>query len=236
MPDLELLLTLQERDLALDRLRHQKANLPERERLEASTARLGTLDASRAERQAQRDEHARTEQRFADEAQQLTEQIAATETRLYSGEVASPRDLQSLQADVEQLRRRQGTVEDRQLAAMEQREPLDTELDQLTSERDTLAAEVEAVRAELGAHEDELDQALGAEQAARDAIAADIAPRLVADYERRRARARGVGAARVVGMTCQGCHLSIPATEVDRMRRQDGAVAYCDNCGCILVP
>jgi predicted nucleic acid-binding Zn-ribbon protein len=42
-------------------------------------------------------------------------------------------------------------------------------------------------------------------------------------------------------MTCQGCHLTIPATEVDRMRRHAaasdgvGELSFCDNCGCILV-
>jgi hypothetical protein len=46
-----------------------------------------------------------------------------------------------------------------------------------------------------------------------------------------------VGAARLVGTTCQGCHLTIPATEVDRIRKAPkGTVEYCDNCGAILVP
>ena len=45
------------------------------------------------------------------------------------------------------------------------------------------------------------------------------------------------GVARLVGSTCQGCHLTIPATEVDRIRRQPaGTLAFCDNCGAILVP
>jgi predicted nucleic acid-binding Zn-ribbon protein len=31
--------------------------------------------------------------------------------------------------------------------------------------------------------------------------------------------------------------LSIPSTEVERIRRApDGSVSYCDNCGAILVP
>ena len=44
--------------------------------------------------------------------------------------------------------------------------------------------------------------------------------------------------ARLVGNTCQGCRLTIPATEVDRIRKAgpDGDVAHCDNCGAILVP
>ena len=52
-----------------------------------------------------------------------------------------------------------------------------------------------------------------------------------------RAKANGVGAARLVGNTCQGCHLTIPATEVDRIRKAaDGPIVFCDNCGTILVP
>jgi predicted nucleic acid-binding Zn-ribbon protein len=234
---LEPLLALQERDLTLDRLRHERAALPERAQLATLTERLDALAATREARQAARDEVARQEARYADEVQQLAEQAVAVERRLYSGEVASPRELQALQADVEQLRRRQRTVEDRELGAMEQREPLDGALATVAAEWD--AAEAEAARAgdALDAHERELDAALAAEQAARDQLAAGLDAGLLADYERRRARANGVGVARLVGFTCQGCHLSIPATEVDRIRREgDGAFAYCDNCGCILVP
>jgi predicted nucleic acid-binding Zn-ribbon protein len=234
---LEPLLALQERDLALDRLRHQRATLPERARLAGLTHRLDTLAAAREARQAQRDEVARQEQRYADEAAQLGEQAGAAERRLYSGEVASPRELQALQADVEQLRRRQRTIEDRELGAMEQREPLEGELATVDAEWQAAETEAARTREELGQRQRELDSSLAAEQAARDQLAAGIEPGLIADYERRRARANGVGAARLVGSTCQGCHLSIPATEVDRIRRRvDGAVAYCDNCGCILVP
>ena len=237
MTTLEPLLTLQERDLALDRLRHERATLSERARLGRLTERLRALAATRDARQVERDEIARQEERYADEVQQLGEQAGAAERRLYSGEVASPRELQALQADVEQLRRRQRTIEDRELGAMEQREPLDGALAAAAAEWDAADAEAAEARAALEGRERELDASLAAEQAARDQLAAGIDAGLLADYERRRARANGVGVARLVGFTCQGCHLSIPATEVDRLRKEgDGALAYCDNCGCILVP
>jgi predicted nucleic acid-binding Zn-ribbon protein len=52
-----------------------------------------------------------------------------------------------------------------------------------------------------------------------------------------RARNNGAGAARLVGVTCQGCHLTVPATEAERIKRAPaGSVAHCDNCGAILVP
>jgi predicted nucleic acid-binding Zn-ribbon protein len=45
-----------------------------------------------------------------------------------------------------------------------------------------------------------------------------------------------VGAARVVGSSCGGCHLTLPATELDRIRRAEpDALVTCDQCGRILV-
>jgi predicted nucleic acid-binding Zn-ribbon protein len=231
------LLALQERDLTLDRLRHQRATLPERARLAGLSEQVDGLAATRETRRAERDEMSEEERHLADEVQRLTEQAAAAERRLYSGEVASPRELQALQADVEQLKRRQRTIEDRELTVMEQREPLDAELASLDTAAGEAESDAERVRTELGQREGELDAEIAGEQAARDELARGIEAGLLSDYERRRARANGVGVARLVGSTCQGCHLSIPATEVDRIRRHGGGgVASCDNCGCILVP
>ena len=237
MSDLDTLLELQDRDLALERLRHERAALPERARLAALAERLAGLDERRSRQQRERDEVAGLEQRFADEAAQLVEQIGAAERRLYSGEVSSPRELQALQADVEQLRRHQHTVEDRELNAMERREPLDQDLKVLGAEHEALEAEANEVNADLHGREHELDDALTVEQSTRDELADQLGSGVVADYERRRIQANGAGVARLVGSTCQGCHLTIPATEVDRIRRQPaGTLAFCDNCGAILVP
>ena len=237
MTDLEPLLELQARDLALDRLRHEQATLPERARLIALAERLAALNQRQSGQQGERDEVARLEQRFADEAAQLGEQIGAAERRLYSGEVSSPRELQALQADVEQLRRHQHTVEDRELNAMERREPLDQDLKVIGAEHQALETEAKDVAAVRQGRERELDDALAVEQAARDELASQLGTGVVADYERRRTQANGVGVARLVGSTCQGCHLTIPATEVDRIRHQPaGTLAFCDNCGAILVP
>ena len=85
--------------------------------------------------------------------------------------------------------------------------------------------------------EAEIDEELAKEDAARAEQAAAVPAALVADYERRRAQNRGAGAARLVGTSCTACHLSIPSTEAEAIRRGAGTVvAYCDNCGAILVP
>lgn len=235
--DLEPLLALQERDLALDRLRHRRVTLPERDALSSGETKTAALRAELDVLQAERDEASGEERKLGDEVQALATQAADAERRLYSGEVASPRELQALQADVEQLRRHQRAVEDRQLAAMERREPLDARVADFERELDALNAAAGTARDALSAAEAELDAAIDVENGEREGLAAGLADDLLTEYERARAKANGVGAARLVGMTCQGCHLTIPATEVDRIRKAaPGVFARCDNCGCILVP
>jgi predicted nucleic acid-binding Zn-ribbon protein len=234
---LEPLLALQERDLALDRLRHRRETLPERGALATAESDVASLTSALEQARSFRDDVLREERKLEDEAQKLAEQATEADRKLYSGEIVSPRELQALQADVEQLRRHQRSIEDRQLAAMEQREPLDARVQELESELATAKGTAEEARTALAASERVIDDEMSAESDARAGVAADIDPDLVADYERRREKANGVGAARLVGNTCQGCHLSIPATEVERVRKAPpGTVEYCDNCGAILVP
>ena len=234
---LDTLLELQTRDTAIDRLRHRRDTLPERAALESVRSELSAAATQFAEITAQRDEVAREEQRFDDEARLLEDRAAEVERRMYSGEVSSPRELQALQADVEQLRRHRRGLEDRELEVMERRESFDPAVDALRARVGELESEAERLRAALAEVEGEIDEELAGERAARDEIAATVDAALLDDYERCRERARGIGAARLSGNTCQGCHLSIPAVEAERIRKSPpGTVAHCDNCGCILVP
>jgi uncharacterized protein len=227
---LDTLLELQDRDTAIDRLRHRRDTLPERAALDDQSARL-------TEATSRREEVAREEQRFDDEARSLEDKAVEVERRMYSGEVTSPRELQTLQADVDQLRRHRRSLEDRELEVMERRESLDGEVNGLDGRVRALEAEAQRLSAALSEVEAEIDGELSGESAARDEIAVALDAGLLEDYEGCRARARGMGAARLNGNTCQGCHLSIPSVEAERIRKSPpGTVAHCDNCGCILVP
>ena len=59
---------------------------------------------------------------------------------------------------------------------------------------------------------------------------------LLAEYERLRRELGGVAVARLAGTSCGGCHLSLSAVEVDRIRKTPaGAMVHCEECGRILV-
>lgn len=237
MGALHTLLDIQAHDTATDQVRYRRATIPERDELVACRSEIAELDGQAATLGTRRDELAAQERAFSDEAATLGERVSADEVKLYSGEIASPRELQALQADIDQLRRHMRGVEDRQLGVMEEREGVEARLQQVEEKRAEISERADALAVVVREAETACDEEIAKEEQARDELVATIPDTLVAEYRHVRERAGGVGAARLVGDTCQGCHLSLPATEVSRLRKQnDDVPSYCDNCGCILVP
>jgi predicted nucleic acid-binding Zn-ribbon protein len=236
-PDLAALLRVQERDTGLDRLRFRRAALPEREAIRDRRARESELVGRAGATRRDRDETLTEERRLDDEAQVLARRAKEVDTKLYSGTISSPRELLDMQADIDQLDRHRSGIEERELEVMERRESLDTELAALEAELTAVQTELAALEASLLAAEAEIDAEIAIEEAARAEEASAVGADLLADFERRRAQNHGAGVALLVGDTCQGCRLSIPATEVDRIRHDpEAGIASCDNCGAILVP
>ncbi|MBV8982196.1 MAG: hypothetical protein JO086_14935 [Acidimicrobiia bacterium] len=237
MAVLEDLLVVQEHDSAIDRLRYKKETLPEQARLAEVEKALAALDASTAEVGARRDDVARRQQRHEDELSSVETKIGEVEKRLYSGAVSAPRELQAMQADVASLNRHRSDIEDRVLETMQEREPLDAELTAFAEQRAGLEAEADQLRQAIAEQVGEIDAELATELEARQTAAASIPDDLIGQYERLRGKQGGVGAARLVNGRCSGCHLTLPATELDRIRREPaGTVVLCDQCGRILVP
>jgi len=235
---LEQLLVVQEHDSAIDHLRHRRATLPERATLTRAEAVIRELDAPIAEVRGRLEVVSRDVKRLEDEASSASAKVTEVEGSMYSGSITSPRELQAMQSEIEQLRRHQRALEDRELELMESQEAIDGELAELAGRGEAGETEAQTARAAVAEQESVIDAEIAAETDARSAAAAGISSNLLAVYDGCRAAARGVGVARLVGNTCQGCRLTIPSTEVVRIRKAgpEGDVAHCDNCGAILVP
>jgi predicted nucleic acid-binding Zn-ribbon protein len=230
------LLTLQTHDSAVDRLRHRRSTLPERADLAARKAAYDDLDIRRAEVTERRDAELREERRLDDEVRSLEAKAKAEDARMYSGTISSPRELQAMQADIDQLRRHAAEKEDEELEVLVRREALDAEVAELEAAQAALVAEMQALQAAIEAQEREIDTELGVEEQARAALIPSIPEATLRLYEEVRRGNNGVGAARLVGMNCQACHLGLPATEVDRIRHlPPDTLARCEHCGAILV-
>ena len=233
---LHTLLEVQAQDLAADQLRHRRASLPERVALAEQEAAMARLDIELGEVRARLGDFERSQRRIEDEVATLTAKGEAESKRLYSGTVTSPRELQAMQEEIDGLARRQRELEDDVLELMEAAEPLHEEVDRLEARRDEHAVEAAKLGDLITAAEAEIDAELGGVMAARDELASGVPGDLLATYQRLRDRLGGVGVARLEGAQCMGCHLTIPATEVDAIRHAGpDDVVFHEECGRILV-
>jgi hypothetical protein len=236
MSRFEPLLRLQEHDTRADQIRHRIAHLPERARLDEHHDVLAAHDKARAEVQARRDDLARQQRRIEDDVAAVEAKAAEANASLYGGKITSPRELQALQEEIDSLHRRQRVLEDEVLGYMEQIEPLDAELAALDARGAELVAQAQQLEIALAEATAALDAELAAVDQERQAVLAEIPADLLALYERLRAQFGGIGVARLIGGSCQGCHLSLPTAEVARLKRlPPDEPAYCEECGRLLV-
>jgi predicted nucleic acid-binding Zn-ribbon protein len=232
----DTLIRVQEHDTALDQLRHRIEVMAERIALVGVGERQTKLVAAIADVKLGIDD-------LAGRQAVLEEQIAASakrrhelEARMRSGSVTASKDLQAMDHEVSQLAERQRVLEDEELVLVEEQEPLD---ESLASHR-AMAAELEAEAVRLTAaaadSEVELRTAIDGETVARAAAAVGLPADLADRYERLRTHLGGVGAARLVGDRCDGCHLTLSSVEVERIHHLSAdAFAACPQCDRILV-
>jgi hypothetical protein len=232
----DTLMQVQQHDTSLDQLRHRVNTLPERAELAEVERRRSALGEAIAGVEAQVDD-------LTGRQRLLEEQIAAAarrrheiEQRMRSGEVSASRDLQAMDQEVQHLAERQSRFEEEELALLEEEEPMDTLLAEHRRATTALDADVDRLMAAVATAGAEIAIAIEAEEALRAERAAGLPDELAQRYELLRSRLGGVGAARLVGDRCDGCHLTLPSVEVERIRHlPPEEFATCDQCDRILV-
>jgi predicted nucleic acid-binding Zn-ribbon protein len=236
MTALEDLLTVQSLDTLADQLRHRRTHLPERAELATCQTQLRSMEQRAAATQEQRDELTRNEKRLEDEISMVRDKAAQTDKKLYSGTVNVPRELTALQEEMEALSRRQRQLEDQELELMEQAEPLDADLVTFAAERTKLDEQAMGLLARIVEEEVAIDAELADVIAKRAEAVVGVPADLLAEYESLRGALGGIGIARLTGNRCEGCHLTLSAVDVDRIRRApDDEVPHCTECNRLLV-
>ena len=156
---------------------------------------------------------------------------------MYAATSSSGRDLQAMNDEVRHLTERRAELEEVELVAMLEQDPVDAELAALRDSMAPLEAQADELRARIAEEQREIDAAIAAAATTRAAEAAQLPTPLADRYETLRARLKGTGAARLVKNRCDGCHLELSSVEVEKIRAlPPGEVATCEQCGRILVP
>jgi len=236
-PALHALLEVQAHDTKLDQLRYQLENLPAREHRDAAAGALTDTEATLAAETVTRDDLARQQKRVDDEIELLKAKRQGFDTKLYSGSVTNPRELQDLQDEVDSLSRRISKLEDAELEIMEQVEPVEARVVELDSTVEQRRAVLDDAELRLTASDAEVRAAIDSEEAVRVTAADSVPEALLAEYQKLRSGLGGIGVARLTGSQCGGCHLTLSAMEAARMRKLPAdELGHCEECGRILVP
>lgn len=232
----EVLLEVQESDTTADQLRHRRANLPERAELAALGTRAVEVQALLAAARAQRAEVLARQAEVDAAIGAAGERIKDIEGRLYSGQVSATKDILAMTAEVESIKARRSSLEDDLMATMEAEEPLAAEVAELEAVLAAMEADAARLLGLIADGEAVIDAELAEVNGVRAGQAAQIPADLLTTYEKLRDRLGGEGAARVSGRSCSGCHLTLPAQEVERIKRAGpDDLVLCDQCGRILV-
>ncbi len=231
------LLAVQDLDTPITQLAHRRVVLADRVGLTGFEADLAAKGAEEAVLLEQRGALAATQKELEAQIAAIDERSSGIERRMYAARGSSTRDLQAMDDEVRYLNQRRGELEDEELVAMVDQEPIDAALAELAVVTVPLRERVAALRSEVAQGQAAIDGELATATAARAAEAAQLPPALYDRYEALRIRLKGTGAARLIGHHCDGCHLELSAAEVERIRATTpDTVVTCDQCGRILVP
>jgi len=234
--DLKRLLDLQRVDSAIDRLNQRKADLPEQRTLDEVTAELDQARSAHDAKKTELDAVARDQSKLEGEVQMVDDKIKHESNRLYGGDITSPKELASIQAELDALRRRKNHLEDQDLEVMERREAIDKDMAGLTERLGELEGRSTASAAARDTAAVEIENELSKNAAARASIVPDIDPELLETYEELRPKKGGVAAAALEGGVCRGCGVSLSPVKLDQIRHGEGGdLVRCENCRRILV-
>jgi predicted nucleic acid-binding Zn-ribbon protein len=232
MTSLADLLDLQEVDLQIDRLLHERQSLPELDEYRNAHEHGETLQQDLADAQAALRETSLALDKTEGEMDITAERLDAEQNRLYAGGL-SARDAEYLRREVEMLTRKRSEAEDSVLELMERREQQEgfvAELTQRTDEAATAKAGIESTIKEAWKG---IDAQLGTKEARKAGIVPLIEEDLLDLYEQLRDSKEGVAIGALIDNMCGGCHLKLTAAEILEAKRTDPT--RCIHCRRILV-
>jgi predicted nucleic acid-binding Zn-ribbon protein len=229
------LLDLQAFDTRIDQIAHRRSALPQHARVAELERRLAELRDELVGAETEQTDIGRELVKAEGDVELVRQRAARDQARLDSGQ-GLHKELESLQHELASLAKRQSDLEDVELEVMER-------LETAAARVDTLRAEQASVTTDLDQTVGERDQALQGladdhddASAARSSLAGQLPADLVVLYEKIRASSSGTGAARLHQRRCEGCHMELNPTDLQRIgAAPPDEVLRCEECRRILV-
>ena len=226
----ERLLALQQLDSDLIQINHKAATLPVARQFDEVSKELSAKRDLLVAVQTERDDIKHELSRAEIDVEQVVSRIERDEKRLSSG-TGSPKELEQLQHELGSLAKRRSELEEVELEIMVRVEGADSRIKELEEICSKLEEQLKNLKIEKDQESAKLETLKMNSIAERQALAPQIDAELLALYEKLRSGADGVGAARLAGNQCLGCHLTLNAAELERLKGlPDDEVVRCEEC------
>ena len=232
----KLLLDLQAFDTKLIQLAHKRAGLPEIVAAQDLEVELGAIKMRLVAAQTEASDLKLNQLKAESDVEQVVARAKRDQDRLDSGAVSAAKELESLQHEIGTLAKRQIELEDIELEIMQAYENAQQAVAELTASEIETAEKLSTVAQSRDELFTDIDFEVDSVTQQRNEIAKDLPADLISLYDKIRADQGGVGAALIHRGSCQGCHITIDAQELDQIRKLPAeAIARCDQCRRILV-
>jgi len=165
------------------------------------------------------------------EIDDITTKLSTAEEQLYSGRIRSPKELASLQHEVEGLKAKRDQLEDKALEIMEQVEHTEASVAAISDELKIVEAEWQSLQQQLSTDMERLKTILADLKQKQQLHLTKIDHQAV-DFYYELKKQKGQAVAKVEQGICRGCRISLPTTELQRAR--SGNLVQCGSCGRLL--
>jgi len=224
------LLKLQEVDLALERIRKRKEEIPDE---------IKRLEDTLVSKEAEYEDYLSTLKKKKMELDNMNLELDTAEEKLrtYKNQLLSLKTNEEYRAMLQQIQREEeriSSLEDNILDLMEEIELLETkkpeEEKKLEEKRREIKETISALEKELKILTNELSK----KEVEREEKCKLVPDKLLQQYEKLR-RVRGTSVVvPVINGACGGCHSELPIHLVMELKKS-GYIARCENCGRLLV-
>lgn len=241
MEKAKVLKQLQEVDLRSDKLKEKKATLPEREKVGSLNNRLLELDELMSEQKKKLSGEESKQNKIEGELGLLSLKIKKEEQKLYSGTITSPKELVDIQKELVSLKQSSDKMETELLEQLELVEELNSLLKANLKQRQELSEELTKTKRDYEEQVTQIEGELQSLKEERSRLISLLDESTVQLYKELRLRKQGVAVVMLKEGVCQGCHVRLPAEEVDKMLRSASAEQQseqlwcCSHCERILV-
>jgi predicted nucleic acid-binding Zn-ribbon protein len=200
--------------------------------LEDDTALRAAIQAQDAAQQALK-QRQRALRDAEQELESLEARLKSHSERLYGGKVGNPRELGSLQQEVQHLREQRSAQEDHVLEALTAAEEAQAEETTCSARREAIERERQQEQTELRERLRQAETKLAELRQRRQDQAALCDAVLLQRYEQIRKIRAGKAVALAEGGTCQWCRVNLTASDMQRLRTSEEIIT-CSNCGRML--